>query len=328
MLVAVLMIFVIFSYTGVAVLNVSYLSQSSSMETVENIKLQYAVESEVNEALWRINSGADSLVSLSADGITTTWDSTTNILSVNVDMFEMESEILLDLSEDTHFDRGIAAEEDINLNGYTATLDEDQRTRESFTFLPDIDIDYFTENADYTHGPGHYHDNHFANGTHVFNGDDIHLRDITLDSGVLVFTGRWVRLDGVTINSGTIVITGKDVSFEDEIIITAPEADSTGASPAIIFSHEEQNAYLFDHDNSIMGAIYCKGNVHLWDGEYSGPVVGKNVSLHKNFDFDNVNHKSKFQWTKGFGKKKKYDWPKQIGKWKTKKWGKKHHKHA
>ncbi|NQV14280.1 hypothetical protein HQ531_02395, partial [bacterium] len=105
MLVAVLMIFVVFSYTGVAVLNVSYVSSSASRETVQNIKLQYAVESQVNETLWRINIGADSLVSETSDGITTLWDATSNILSVNVDMFEMEAEILMDLNEDTHFDR-------------------------------------------------------------------------------------------------------------------------------------------------------------------------------------------------------------------------------
>ena len=85
MLVAVLMLFVVFSFTGVAVLNVSYLSSANSAETVNNIKLQYATESSINEALWRINTGVDSLVNTNADGIVTLWDETTNILSVNVD---------------------------------------------------------------------------------------------------------------------------------------------------------------------------------------------------------------------------------------------------
>jgi len=74
MLVAVIMIFVVFSFTGVAVLNVSYLSSSSSIETIHNIKLQHEMESSINEALWIINSGTDSLVNVSSDGITTLWN--------------------------------------------------------------------------------------------------------------------------------------------------------------------------------------------------------------------------------------------------------------
>jgi len=57
MLVAVIMMFLALSFTGVSVLNVSYLSRSASAETIENIKLQYQMESRINQALWQINTG-------------------------------------------------------------------------------------------------------------------------------------------------------------------------------------------------------------------------------------------------------------------------------
>ena len=115
MLVAVLMIFVVFSYTSVAVLHISNLSSSTSGEIVNSIKLQYAMESSVNKTLWRINNSPDSLVNMNADGITTVWDASNQVLSVNINKFEMETELLLDLSGDTHFDRALAADETIEM---------------------------------------------------------------------------------------------------------------------------------------------------------------------------------------------------------------------
>jgi len=155
MLVAVLMLFLVFSFTGVAVLNVSYLSVSSSAETVNNIKLQYAMESSINESLWRMNNGPDSLVNIVANGIETVFNPVLNTLSVKVDKFHMESEILLDLSEDTHFDRALASDETIENNGYDPDIDEENSSR-FFTFMPEADIDYFTDNAVAIHTESFY----------------------------------------------------------------------------------------------------------------------------------------------------------------------------
>ena len=308
MLVAVLMIFVVMSFTGVAVLNVSYLSHTASQETVDNIKLQYAVESSINQALWRINAGVDSLANTSYAGVTTVWDSTSQTLTVNVDKFQMESEIMLDLSEDTHFDRGIAAEESINLNGYEPGLGQDQQIRDNFQFLPDADIQYFLDNAVQVHTQSYYTWNNtvFQNGIHVF-------------------TGNHINLSSTEIHSGTLVFTGYDVEFMFNNDITAAPADSNGAYPALIFTNNSQNFDLYSPFGmeTIIGAIYCKGNVNLYNGHISGPVVAKNVNLHANFAFSSDEHQDKYQWTHGFGHRSNYDWPKQIGRWRIHKWIKK-----
>lgn len=310
MLVAVLMVFVIFSFTGVAVLNVSYMSSSTSQETINNIKLQYAVESTVNEALWRINTGVDSLVNFDSDGITTVWDSSTHVLSVNVDKFQMESEILLDLSDDTHFDRGIAASENVVLNGYDPGLDENQQVRGSFEFLPEVDLDYFTSNAVQIHSNSFYK-----------------WEDDTLTDGIHVFTGSYITIEDITLLSGTLVFTGHHVSFMYDNNINAAPADTNGALPAVVFTHPNQNFDLYSQHQgeTIIGAIYCKGNVTLRNGFVSGPIVGKNVTMLANVNFLDSEHADKFQWTKGFGQRHNYDWPKQIGRWKNNKWNKKHH---
>jgi len=305
MLIAVLMIFAVFSFTGVAVLNVSYLSNANSMETIDNIKLQYATESSINKALWRINIGADSLVNVDTDGIVTNWDPVNMILSVNVDKFQMESEILLDLSEDTHFDRGIAAEETIDLDVFDPGVDAERQVRDNFNFLPEADIQYFLDNA-----------------TAVHNESWKIWKDNTFPDGIHVFTGNYLRIEDIRITSGTLVFTGHHISFVGGNEITAPAGDTTATYPALVFTNPYQNfeAYSPYGNETITGAIYAKGNITLWNGNISGPVMGKNVSLHNHFNLRDNENTDRFRWTRGFGNRDQYDWPKQIGRWKIHKW--------
>jgi len=310
MLVAVLMLFLVFSFTGVAVLNVAYVSASASAETVNNIKLQYASESSINEALWRINTGVDSLVNSNVDGITTVFDPVLNILSVNVDMFQMETEILLDLSEDTHFDRALAAEETVDLDGYVADVEEDHQARGGFNFLPEADIQYFLDNATQVHGDSWkvWKNNTFPDGIHVFTGNYIAIQDIRITSGTLVFTGH-------------------HVNFWGDNDITAPLGDTTSTSAAVIFTNPNQNFDIFSLSGSetIIGAIYCKGDIDIHNGNISGPIIGRNVTLNNHHTILDQEHSNRYRWTKGFGHRSDYDWPKQIGRWKTKTWKKKTH---
>jgi len=309
MLVAVLMIFTIFSFTGVAVLNVSYLSNSNSMETVNNIKLQYATESSINEALWRINSGVDSLVNSNVDGITTAWNPVSQVLSVNVDKFQMESAIVLDLSADTHFDRAIAAQGTVDTSAYTVSTDEDHQVRGDFDFLPEADLQYFLDNA-----------------VKVHNESWKVWENKTFEDGIHVFTGNYIALDDIEISSGTLVFTGHHVSFWGDNQITAAAGDTSSTEAALIFTNPNQDFDVYSHhgDETIIGAIYCKGDVSVYNGNISGPIIGRNVTMASNQNILDHDHSDRYRWTKGFGNKEDYDWPKQIGRWITKKWQKKH----
>ena len=326
MLVAVLMIFVVFSFTGVAVLNVSYISTVASTETINNIKLQYAMESSVNESLWRMNNGPDSLINVEADGITTLFDPVLNVLSVKVDKFQMETEILLDLSEDTHFDRALASDETINTNGNDVDADEENQSR-FFSFMPEVDLDYFTDNAVAIH----------TENFHRWDGGGKHEDDEDFDEGIHVFTGSFLEFKKMHLYNHTLVFTGRYILFSDDNEISAPvPVDSADALPALVFSNSdsyfeiEAEGKNYDKEDKINGAIYTAGTIILKKGELSGPIVGKTITMehgeeyNNQIDFKDTEHPKHYRWTKGFKNKKHYDWPKQIGRWKTKKWGKKH----
>jgi len=325
MLVAVLMVFVIFSFTGVAVLNVSYLSSSTSAETVDNIKLQYAVESSINQSLWRINNGPDSLINMNIDGITTEFDPVLNTLCVSVDKFQMESEILLDLSEDTHFDRALASDETIEINGNEPDIDEENRSR-NFSFMPEVDLDYFMDNAVAVH----------SNWFYRWDGDSEHEHDEAFAEGIHVFTGSFIELKDMDLSNCTLVFTGRFVFFSNSNHINAPiPTDSADAMPALVFTNPDNHFLVaaegtqYEKEDVINGAIYTAGTIILKKGELSGPIIGKTISLENDFGYTNnirfrdTEHPWFYRWTAGFREKSHYDWPKQIGRWKTTKWNKK-----
>ncbi|NQT63298.1 MAG: hypothetical protein HQ556_10110 [Candidatus Marinimicrobia bacterium] len=325
MLVAVLMIFVVFSFTGVAVLNVAYVSTASSAETVNNIKLQYAMESSINESLWRINNGPDSLVNIEANGIATDFNPVLNVLSVKVEKFNMETEILLDLSEDTHFDRALASDKTINTNGYDSEIDEENRSR-FFTFIPEVDLDYFMDSAVAIH----------TESFHRWDGGGKHRDDDDFEDGIHIFTGSFIEFKKMHLYNHTLVFTGRYILFTEDNHITAPlPQDTLYALPALVFSNPENYFEIeaegkhYRKEDIILGAIYTAGTIILKKGEISGPIVGNTISMehgeeYENFiDFKDTEFPQYYRWHKGFKGKKHYDWPKQIGRWKTAKWGKK-----
>jgi hypothetical protein len=309
MLVAVIMIFVVLSFTGVAVLDVSYNSRASSLSTIENIKVQYMIESSVNETLWMINTGVDSLVNTDADGITTTYNADTQVLTVSLDTLNTEAVITMDLSEDTHFNRGIASSEPTPADIASAGLTEDNKGRK-FNFLPNVDMDYFTDNAVTIHTESFksWDNETFADGIHIFTGSMIEMEDITLNAGTMVFTGRYIFFSG-------------------ENNIVAPEPDSLGADPVLIFTHPSQNFSLNSSGGgeTILGTIYAKNKISLTSGTCSGPIIAKEVILDDAhaYNFEDDTYGKYYTWTKGFGHKADYDWPKQLGRWTTSKWEKK-----
>jgi len=268
------------------------------------------MESSVNESLWRINNGPDILVNATTNGITTIFDPVLNTLSVDVEKFQMEIEILLDLSDDTHFDRGIAAEQAVELDGYNVGLEVDHEVRGGFNFLPKADLQYFLDNAKAIH----------TDSWKVWTNN-------TFPDGIHVFTGNFLSLSNIRITSGTLVFTGHHVSLWGDNEITAPEGDSTSTYPALVFTNSNQDFDIYSTNGAetIIGAIYCKGNINIQNGNISGPVIGRNVSLNNHFNLMDAEHSDRYRWTKGFGNRSDYDWPKHIGRWKSNKWGKKHH---
>jgi len=246
----------------------------------------------------------------------------------------MESEILLDLSEDTHFDRALASDETIENNGYDPDIDEENSSR-FFTFMPEADIDYFTDNAVAIHSESfHTWEGGKGNGKgNGSQGDDDEMED-----GIHIFTGSFIEFKNMNLSNHTLIFTGRYITFTERNNIDAPvPADTADAMPALVFTNPDNYFVVdaegkhYEKEDVINGAIYSAGTIVLKKGQLSGPVVGKTISLEEgedylnHIDFRDTEHPEYYRWHKGFKGKKHYDWPKQIGRWKTKLWKKKHH---
>lgn len=236
------MMFLVFSYTGVAILNVSAVSSETSLETVHNIKLQFAVESAENEALWKLNSGADSLVNFTSDGVTCSWDPYTDKLTVSAERYSLESTIELELSEDSHFKHAIATAGNIDLDWYQPVVSDDHAIKSGFGFLPGVDFDYFSERAiSIEKEPGKI----TGKGKKNNSGSELFLED-----GIHIFTGSNIRVENVRLNSGTLVFTDKNVTFSGTNTIKTPPADTSGALPALVFLNSRQTFELYTDDGA------------------------------------------------------------------------------
>jgi hypothetical protein len=304
MLVAVIMIFVVLSFTGVAVLDISYNSRTSSIETVDNIKTQFVIESSINEALWLINTGADSLVNSTEDGVTIIWSAETNILTVAVDTFGVASTVSLDLTADTHFDRGLASNKEIKTNGHSFDL-TDNHTNRKFDFMPEADLVYFE-----------------ANAVNIENGNEMSwsVDDFTAE-GIYVFNGNNLTVDGLNLANSTLIFTGSNINFIN-CTITAPlPVAGENALPAIVVTNTASN-FTVASSNWVEGAVFCAGQVNLENATLTGPVVGDLINLNSNITFIDNDYDEYFTWAAGFGDVDSYDFPKQVGRWTTTEWGK------
>ena len=118
MLAAVLTMFMIFSLSGVAVLNLSTHTAIENQQAVQSLKNQYSVESAVNVGIWRINNVDGGFGTYTDGPVTVAFDTTTEELVASIDRYDRVYTVSLDLSEDHHFNRGIAAIEPIEQNGH------------------------------------------------------------------------------------------------------------------------------------------------------------------------------------------------------------------
>jgi hypothetical protein len=302
MLVAVIMIFLVMSFTGVAVLDISHNSSSAAQETTFNIKNQYALESSVNHSMWLINNSADSAVTRVNGNVATSWDSLTQILTVNVDTLGVETEVDVHLNDDFHFERGIATALGLNKNGYSLAHSEQHATR-NFDFMPDVDITFFADNAISTN-----------NGNeNSFKGDDFTVE------GIYVFNGNNLTLDSLDFSASTLVFAGKFITITNSNITSLPGNEYIDAFPALVFTNPDAQITI-QNSNVINGAIYAAGTLNLYDASMTGPIVGSEVNLYADIDLNDENADDYYAWTAGFGDATDYDWPKHIEKWVTKQW--------
>lgn len=194
--------FLIFSIMGLAVLTLAAHWQITNLEEVHDVKNRYAVESTLNLALWRINSGSNSLANFELNSTTSQYSDSTNFLTVTTNRWNKPHQIKVRMGEDHHFNHGVAAKQ--NLGGsHTLTVSSAHKFRK-FDFLPTIDITYFENNA-----------------VGIHDSSSFSLANDTLSPGIHLFEGDWIILTDMYLE-GTLVFRGTNIFFFGENTVQAP----------------------------------------------------------------------------------------------------------
>ncbi len=301
-IVAIMITAVIFSVTGIGVLNLASIVNLDTQEAVHTVQDRIEVESFANVALWRLNAGGDSLGTFSSGDLSSSYDSTTMELTITKTADDETNGLRLDLEEDSHFKRAVASANWIDYNNRSVNEEADHKVRDHIGFIPNVDLQYFLDNADtiFYQGWRDYEDRHLKEGINVFYGNYIDIEDIDKENTTLVFMGY-------------------NVEFKYDINLSAP-INGGSPLPAVIIAnpytelHLDQSRY---HTLHIEGAIYSTGYVKLHEGEFSGPVVAKYVRFCRDIDMLDDQYSEYYEWNTGFGLYEDYDWPKQIMEWET-----------
>ena len=300
---AIMVTAVVFSVTGLGVMNLALLVNLDTQEAVQTTETQLDIESNTNIALWRLNSGDDSLGTYTDGDFSSVYDSTAMTLTITMTTDTDTSGYLLTLEEDYHFQRSIASMNSIQWNSHTIGEEPEHRPRENFEFLPQVDLSYWLSIADT-----------------IFSANSRLYHDWDLMEGILIFTGSSPKFDDVDLENTTMVFTVPGViDFRHSNTIKAAYTDST-IYPALVFTDSTSTITFNDgaHDQDhIEGAIFSLGTITLEKGEFSGPIVGREVIVKKNLDFLDDEYSEYYGWPQGFGNFKSYDWPKQIIKWES-----------
>jgi hypothetical protein len=295
MLAAVLTMFLVFTVSGVAVLNLSSYTALEHQDAVQSLKNQYEVESAVNVAMWRINSDSED-IEWESGPVSVALDTTTKDLVVSIDRYDKTYQVNMDLREDFHFNHAIATSDSMISNGYTAVVASGKEHRK-FSFLPDEDLQYYLDNAVETH----------SESWHAFEGD-------TLANGIHVFTGNFITLENMKL-FGTVVFTGRYITFLGGNEFEAP-ADANNSQAAVVFTNENENIAFTDDE--IKGPVFGRNRVKVHNGaKLSGPVVARVVELKANIDFLDTENPQYYKWNNGFGNYSDYEWPMHIGAWRA-----------
>ncbi|NQV15364.1 hypothetical protein HQ531_07890 [bacterium] len=303
-IVAIMITAVVFSVTGLGVMNLATLVNLDTQNAIEKLQNKMETESLTNVALWRINSSADSLGNFSLGNVTSSYDSTNLVLTVEIKTQTDTSGFVLSLEEDFHFRRAIATETYIDDNYGTTHANEaaEHDLRDSIGFLPEVDMAYFIANA--------------ANVSYM---EYEHIHDDDVVEGINIFYGDYLEIHNVDIENATLVFTGYNIKLKDDVRIVAPIVGGV-AQPAMIIMDPSNDTH-FDQGYGdvihIEGAIYSKGYVRLHEGEFTGPIVAHHARICRDIDMIDDTNSLYYEWNLGFGELTDYDFRKHIIEWET-----------
>ncbi|MCF7808005.1 MAG: hypothetical protein K9M49_04510 [Candidatus Marinimicrobia bacterium] len=303
-IVAIMITAVVFSITGLGVLNLAFLVNLGTDEAARTIEHKIEAESAVNIALWKINSGADSLGTYTQGDLVSTFDSAEVSLTVSVGHAGGDTAgFKIYLERDHHFNHVMSSQYEILTYSYSTSYESDNRPRDNFNFLPIADESYWFAMADTI-----YPDN-----ARIFQAGD-------LIEGIIVFTGTANKFQNINVENTTMVFSGGgEVEFRQSNTIKSARTDST-IYPALVFTDSTSTIYINETNlsriDSVLGPIFSMGSIRIGRSALSGPIVGRDIAVIANVDFLDDEYPEYYSiWPKGFSTLESYDWPKQILRW-------------
>lgn len=278
--------FVIFSLAGMAALSLAAHFRLESVKSKQAKTFDLKIESVLNEALFRLNAGPDSLANFTRDGVTSAFDD--NSQTITISGYGKTLTVTL---EDMHpFNHGVAFRDDIDTSSYSVTLLEGHGIRQ-FPFLPEVVTSYYMSNAVAVYNANTAFDSVMTPGIHFATKN--------------VFLKQGAYLEGTLVVMGKLKVVGTEVTLQavpDSNGIYLPAlivADSTAdisTTPGII----------------IRGPIYSSGPFDMKGGTLTGPLVGVDITLSQKLDINDLSNEKYYKYPPGFGDVTAYDWPKRI----------------
>ncbi|MBL7027961.1 MAG: hypothetical protein ISR88_05975 [Candidatus Marinimicrobia bacterium] len=300
-IVAIMITAVIFSATGLGVLNLATIVNLDTQNAVQTVQDQVEVESFANVALWRVNAGGDNLGNFTVGNVSAAYDSTLQRLTVVKTTDDETNGLILDLSEDSHFKRAVATQYGIDLNGGNTISEEPaHQLRSKMEFLPQVDWTYL-----YAHA---------AQEIWMWN-DHVHQEDLV--EGINIIHGSFLDIHDVDMENVCLVFTGYDIQPKDDVKLKAMKIGGVPL-PAVILTNQYNDTHFdqgYGDELHIEGAIYSAGHVRLHEGEFTGPVIARTARICRDIDMLDDDGSEYYQWNLGFGNYEDYDWPKQIQEW-------------
>ena len=300
MLAAALSLFMIFSFTGVAALNMANYTSLETQDAVHSMKNQYALESAISQALWRVTAVGDTSTNFVSGEVSISIDTNKHEMRAGIFRYDQGQEVTISLKNDHPFNHSLAATEDIRLNGYTVSSDMDERL---YRELPTPDLAYLNTQA-----------------VAIHDESNVTFRNGDIPDGINIFTGDNITFENVSV-VGTLVFTGTDISFRKNFTIIA---DTSNGASALVFTNPATDVFFYELNAgsslTVLGAVVSEGRVWLRDGEFTGPVIARFIDVQNDFDFRNPDSPKYYNWFRTFGQESDYNWPKKAHRWQRRIW--------
>ncbi len=271
--------FVVFSLTGLAFISLADQVHLKNIDAIHDYKNQCVVESAINEALWRMNNGPDSLASFQDGALSSTYNETTMTLTVSTDQWDRLFEVSLEIELNHIFNNTFYTSIPIDTSDPAITIISDDVVVQQADSLPTLDTNYYLQNAVGIYPTGATFSSTLTNGIHY------------VKSGV-------TELKNNTYLEGTLVVLGHLKVVGSNVVLKAGQDTSGAYLPALIVADSVTTTDITNI--TIEGAIISYGVFDIKSGLITGPFIGNDLNVQTSLIIDDQGSDQYYSYYPGF----------------------------